>query len=203
MTHSMNSSDIYFVRFWNRNGKRLSCKGILRTRLGTQRLTLSSNGDSKQPWWMNVAECQVIIIFYFVYYILPAGLFKEEKKLRLCVSLSAPCALTSSTVGHGVLMVTSLGLERRPVLSTAHRRNLHTHTKSIHSNWFNDSNKTFEAPVGMIAYPHLVAKKKITATCGQRHKFMKNLLIVKHFYSYFLLNNLIKSKKLTKYLCAF
>lgn len=38
--------------------------------------------------------------------------------------LLSPCALTSSTVGHGVLMVTSLGLERRPVLSTAHSRNL-------------------------------------------------------------------------------
>lgn len=43
-----------------------------------------------------------------------------------CFLPSSPCALTSSTVGHGVLMVTSLGLERRPVLSTAQSRNLHT-----------------------------------------------------------------------------
>lgn len=44
-----------------------------------------------------------------------------------CLSLSSPCALTSSTVGHGVLIVTSLGLERRPVLSTAQSRNLYPH----------------------------------------------------------------------------
>lgn len=35
-----------------------------------------------------------------------------------------PWALTSSTTGQGVFTITSLGLERRPVLSTPHRVNL-------------------------------------------------------------------------------
>lgn len=35
-----------------------------------------------------------------------------------------PWALTSSTTGQGVFTITSLGLERRPVLSTPHKVNL-------------------------------------------------------------------------------
>lgn len=106
--------------------------------------------------------------FFFLYYILPAGLVKKKKKnptaeQTFCVSFPTLCFdIIHSWTWSFDCDLTWTGAASCIVYSPQPEPT-HKHTQTrTHKLLQWQSNKTLEAPVGAIAYPHLVVKMQDT-----------------------------------------